>query len=664
MVVSSNLLAMNAQRQFNINTKSKQKSTEKLSSGYRINRSADDAAGLAISEKMRRQIRGLTQGVKNTQDGISLCQVADGALDEVDEMLHRITELSVKAANDTNMEEDRRAIQQEINQIISEIDRISDTTTFNNRKLFVGDSVTHTVPVEISIPNIVAENIRNGIKSSLSITGEASRNSYIVTADENGIKLDGSSIPFDQITSTTGSTFDEDDIRSGQYSFTKNGMTISFSITSNASRQNVLDAINGLKIPYRLESISYDPIQLSNFDFTNVDDSTFWVPTSGASTSYSFRPSETGLKLVKYNEGGIADSLIETTWASLGYDIENPENNNGKTFTFTDLNTGMKFDFRIHENGSDIISDLRGKSLSIDFGSNTHSTSSILTDSDYMTISDTYKQHLALGLKPNQYISATYSLIGDDADNAKMRLTAQNGNYLDFDFESYSVGSVPSVTFKNAETNLSIKYISRKISSGPIISEDTWFDIMKSKQPFYFEVLPSGFRTSHNIDRNMKYSYVKGDPSFISDIPPIRQTIYEDVEEEIPQKLWIQSGSEAGVGMYLEIDAMNTKLLGIKNLNVSTQSGAGDAIDAVKGALEKVSSNRSKIGAQQNRLEHTIANENNIIENTTAAESKIRDTDMAKEMEQLSLKNILEQAGISMMTQANQSNQSVLQLLQ
>lgn len=121
MIVSSNLLAMNAQRQFNINTKSKQKSTEKLSSGYRINRSADDAAGLAISEKMRRQIRGLTQGVKNAQDGISLCQVADGALDEVNDMLHRITELSVKAANGTNTDEDRQYIQKEVNQLIPNI---------------------------------------------------------------------------------------------------------------------------------------------------------------------------------------------------------------------------------------------------------------------------------------------------------------------------------------------------------------------------------------------------------------------------------------------------------------------------------------------------------------------------------------------------------------
>lgn len=140
MVISHNMLALNANRQFNITTNRKAKSTEKLSSGYHINRASDDAAGLSISEKMRRQIRGLSQGVRNTEDGVSLCQVADGALAEVSEMLHRITELSVQSANGTNSDEDRRAIQEEIGQILQEIKRISDTTTFNEKHIFRGET--------------------------------------------------------------------------------------------------------------------------------------------------------------------------------------------------------------------------------------------------------------------------------------------------------------------------------------------------------------------------------------------------------------------------------------------------------------------------------------------------------------------------------------------
>lgn len=130
-VIAHNILAMNANRQFNITTKRKAKSTEKLSSGYRINRAADDAAGLSISEKMRRQIRGLNQASKNIQDGISLCQVADGALNETHDILQRMRELTVKAANDTNSDEDRNAIQREIDELTKEVDRIANDTSFN-----------------------------------------------------------------------------------------------------------------------------------------------------------------------------------------------------------------------------------------------------------------------------------------------------------------------------------------------------------------------------------------------------------------------------------------------------------------------------------------------------------------------------------------------------
>ena len=136
MVVQHNLTAANTGRQLKLNTGEQAKAMEKLSSGYRINRAADDAAGLTISEKMRHQIRGLERGATNSQEGVSLCQVADGALAEVSEILHRITELFVQAANDTNTDGDRRAIQKEIHQLLQEIDRIGETTEYNTQPVF------------------------------------------------------------------------------------------------------------------------------------------------------------------------------------------------------------------------------------------------------------------------------------------------------------------------------------------------------------------------------------------------------------------------------------------------------------------------------------------------------------------------------------------------
>ena len=158
MVISHNLLAMNANRQLNLINNRQKKTTEKLSSGYRINRSADDAAGLAISEKMRRQIRGLTQASLNCQDGVSLCQVADGALSEVHDMLDRCSELSIKAANGTLTSEDRNYIGLEINQIKEEIDAIKEKVTFNGIEVLKGkEAVAADEPPTIQggLPNWV-----------------------------------------------------------------------------------------------------------------------------------------------------------------------------------------------------------------------------------------------------------------------------------------------------------------------------------------------------------------------------------------------------------------------------------------------------------------------------------------------------------------------------
>ena len=149
--ITHNLQGMNANRQLNITTGRKADAAEKLSSGYRINRAADDASGLAISEKMRKQIRGLSQGVDNTKDGISLCQVADSALSDVHDMLHRITELSIQAANGTMSELERKDIQGEITHLISEVSRIGETTTFNGIHIFdiAGKTKEEVVDMEL-----------------------------------------------------------------------------------------------------------------------------------------------------------------------------------------------------------------------------------------------------------------------------------------------------------------------------------------------------------------------------------------------------------------------------------------------------------------------------------------------------------------------------------
>ncbi|MST58849.1 flagellin N-terminal helical domain-containing protein [Waltera intestinalis] len=196
MVVQHNLTAMNSNRMLGITTKTQAKSTEKLSSGYKINRAADDAAGLSISEKMRRQIRGLTQASANAQDGISAVQTAEGALTEVHDMLQRMNELAVKAANGTNQSEDQSYIQKEVDQLVAEIDRVSQTTTFNEKNLLDGSfsAVDLQVGSESNSGNRISVTINAMSASGISVNGLASSGVTSVSSAQNAISTIKSAI--------------------------------------------------------------------------------------------------------------------------------------------------------------------------------------------------------------------------------------------------------------------------------------------------------------------------------------------------------------------------------------------------------------------------------------------------------------------------------------
>ena len=200
MIVQHNLLAMNSNRMLGITTKKQASSTEKLSSGYKINRAADDAAGLAISEKMRRQIRGLTQASANAQDGISCVQTAEGALNEVHDMLQRITELAVKGETATLTTTDRSYIQTEVQQLMSEIDRVRSTTTFNEQNLLDGTFTGKALQVGAEAGQHIAITITNMSTSGLLASAE----------DNQGIDADLTEAVYDKFYDS----FDKDDVTS------------------------------------------------------------------------------------------------------------------------------------------------------------------------------------------------------------------------------------------------------------------------------------------------------------------------------------------------------------------------------------------------------------------------------------------------------------------
>ena len=410
MVVQHNLTAMNSNRMLGLTTNTQAKSTEKLSSGYKINRAADDAAGLSISEKMRKQIRGLTQASANAQDGISAVQTAEGALNEVQDMLQRMNELAVKAANGTQAENDRSYIQNEIDQLVTEIDRVSTTTKFNE--------------------------------------------SYLL----KGVNQDGTPAK----------------------------------LTYATAKGNIADIDEATgKAEYTLGTAAAKTV---------TDKGTYKVATVQV---------------------------------------------NGKTYGLV----------------TDVANEAADKTLSVD---------EALAD------------------------AVANGGAGDGAFASKEDLLAQ----IKKDLNAAGAGDIKTIS-ADKDGNVTVE-------------------------------------------------------------------AFADLNASLNFSLHVGADSTADNKIDIDIAMMSARGLGVNGLQVSggDDSKATAAIDTISAAIQKVSTQRSALGAVQNRLEHTISNLDNVVENTTSAESAIRDTDMATEMVKYSNNNILSQAGQAMLAQANQSNQGVLSLLQ
>ena len=458
MVVQHNMQAMNANRMLNITTGAQSKSTEKLSSGYRINRAADDAAGLTISEKMRKQIRGLDQASTNAQDGVSSVQTAEGALTEVHSMLQRMNELAVQAANGTNSKEsDRQAIQDEIDQLTTEIDRVAETTKFNEIYLLKGDNA--------STKNVYMKGHDAGLKGTLTDSAKSA-------------------------------TFVMDELKAG------------------------------------------DKVTIAGKEYS-IGSTVAEAKASFAAAAKDEKVTVDGVEYTVAENAGAADA-------------------GANKIVLADIQAKVKAGSTVSYKGKDITA---------------------MNDDNNDGIDDDDS-----------------SVISKDVAETKItaELTAAN-----------NIGTVD-----HAAT------VAKTAGNG-----------------------------------KTTYTITKG---------------YATVADTLSFNLHVGADADMTNKITVDIDTMNSANLGIKGLNVTDATGtaATYAVDAISDAIAKVSSQRSALGAVQNRLEHTIDNLDNIVENTTTAESRIRDTDMAEEMVEYSKNNILAQAGQSMLAQANQSTQGVLSLLQ
>ena len=544
MVVQHNLQAMNSNRMLGINQGTMAGSTEKLSSGYKINRAADNAAGLSISEKMRKQIRGLTQASTNAEDGISSVQTAEGALQEVTDMLQRMNELAVQAANGTNSQTDRQYIQDEIDQLVTEIDRVAETTKFNETYLLKGDQ---------------AGNGKSVYTQSYNVT-------YMRNTGFNTTKINGG----------------------------KGSISVQHNYVGNDS---LIIATSSLD-----SSVKATSVVLGGGD----DITPYLQSVAGGKTGTINTSSYAAFKLT---QASVATNSIAVNVSTGAMSVKT-----GATVYVLDKENNQIIKLQA---GDDVSKYVKNVSVSINRNATstggttgTTNTTSATTSVNFMEVADGY-QFL------KEMTTAQASAVNVEKTKGEAQLYDGQGN------------AVSGVGLKNHFNEFGV------YKEGSLYTDAEGKTAVKS--------------ASISTYINTSSTRVADDLSFSLHVGA-------DSAKENKITARIQTMTAASLG----IDVLKSTQSGIVD---STGGKATDAIDVIASALQQVSTQRSALGAIQNRLEHTIKNLDNVVENTTSAESSIRDTDMATEMVKYSNVNILAQAGQSMLAQANQSNQGVLSLL-
>ena len=716
MVVQHNLRAMNSNRMLGITQGSLSKSTEKLSSGYQINRAADNAAGLSISEKMRKQIRGLSQASQNAEDGISAVQTAEGALTEVHDMLQRMNELAVQASNGTNSELERDSIQAEIEQLTTEIDRVAETTKFNEAYLLKGRkdtftktlnsydaglkgvmsddggktaTFTATLKVGESVDiagkqyNIISGYTKKDVDGKEEEIGGAEelsnvqqavkdmKNGETVTIEGTAYKASGSgdSITFE---AGTGTKYTIDEI----VGKVKEGTTVKIDgyndgkllIARDYSKETNITAAEAA------EKIQTALTQANNIGATkDAATVTFEDPKTGdVQTIENGGSVKANTDLIAYDGKKIVniakdDDITEYAKEKSGYTLFKKANAADIT-----LNNTVAYDkdlMFVHIN--DAVAGVQ----------------SVVTAGNVLAANDAVKTATAntaleLNTGYDVYEAADLNEVGDFTDathEAYAKLKAENvTTNSEYTIAFEKVGSQEMADGQNALLNeiKSIKYTVHTANDAGVFSHsfgtNSKLDIDESGVVSYngtkiatISAKPGDQAGTDTLDldgdsKEAEYKAVEG-TDYVFTITKGTTEVKQDLN------LALHVGADADMTnkISVSIGSMDSKGLGIADINVSDDSGiaATYAIDAIEQAIKTVSAQRSALGAVQNRLEHTINNLDNVIENTTSAESQIRDTDMATEMVKYSNANILAQAGQSMLAQSNQANQGVLSLL-
>ena len=653
MRIQHNIAAMNAYRNYNINTSAVSKNLEKLSSGYKINRAGDDAAGLAISEKMRAQITGLEAASKNVKDGVSLVKTAEGAMQEVQDMLNRMVSLATQSANGTyDNEVDRANLQKEVDQLQSEINRIADSANFNGIKLLDG-SLDETVrqTTETVFRNLTASHDLN------------KGNTTGTPATDGGLDLVGVAGMADK-----GIQYHKDATTGGKTSFSVSLDGINYGTDAGKSTKDITFVLADKKNANALQLNKTGPAEAVEFTAT--------AGANGAITSKDV--ADAIMKSI--NENGEGDGIVYLK-SDGGDVIQYKVTQDGDSLNFE--MTGDGYATAVGSGSTKEAQNFRGQ---FNFGFKATAgaggdafTDAFITETGKIQHSATDNVHIGGLASGTQYAEVAIHFgatqtgganktadyikdgagiqVGDEYYVWAMSDATAKGTYAD----NVKVVDIRDLYKANNNSNaFTGENLAKALARFTEVAKDNeMFDVQVGNGK---ECLVLTERTTYTGDADLTDSNV----GLLKQIRFFEGTASTTtVEKEAGEALTLQIGdtSDDFNQLKVSIGDIHTAALGINKISIATQAGAAAAVDTIKNAINTVSSIRGTLGATQNRLEHTQNNLSVMQENIQDAESTIRDTDIAAEMMSYTKNNILVQSAQAMLAQANQIPQGVLQLL-
>ena len=703
-VINTNVMSLNSQRQLNKSQLMQNQAMERLSSGLRINSAKDDAAGLAISTGMESQIRGLNQAVRNANDGISMAQTAEGAMDEMTNILQRMRELSIQAANDTNSASNRASIQDEIDQLYSELDRIATVTSFNGVNLLDGSAGNTNFQIGANTGESISFQIDAVTTQDLNL------NAVTGTGELNGGRIE----------SVTGGTNSD--------SVTLNGVTVS-GLAANAANgaDTLATAINANTGLSGVTATAYNVVEgvaggsgvISNGGLTIAVGGGAAVNIGAAGSMAELTDN------INRDAAGVIASISNTGALVLS-------NDTGKTVTVAggDIgNTGLIADtyqgyislnssdgevINIATNssapgGAGVFADLKSMGFNVQEGSD-KITGGVVND---QSITDTDKilvNGVELGAVSGT--SAADKAFAINAISAESGVTAQATTTKEYTI-TFGMSQGSNNTNDSAGATIGVDGLT---TDNSLTSSSSYADTLKingvgisalanasSMDEVVAAINNSGVQgvvASATINGKLELTSVSGNDialTVVSGSDASLQSgnagygVYDDDAGRGVSQSASASDVSRGAITLNGIDGKDVSIttkagnqlassqaldkLGLSDsggsataigigLSVTSVQGAENTIERIDEALQKISSIRGSLGAIQNRLSSTISNLANVSQNLSSANSQIKDADFAAETSKLSKAQILQQAGTAMLSQANASTQNVLSLLQ